>query len=153
MEGEVVEVQLAGGVCEGLPRELVRPVVVLGVMEGVGGDHVLDFDFHVLDVPGGDARCTEVLDHQFDAGVDVLLVLATGADRSTGAEHEDGQLGVNDAVDDTGELFWFVFAVELNRNVREVEFLGHAGAGDDVDDGQAFFIGGHAPMLRRPVYK
>ena len=49
---------------------------------------------------------------------------------------------VGDSVDDTRELLGFVFAVELNGDVGEIEFFCDTCAGNYVHDGKAFFIGG-----------
>ena len=133
--------------------ELVHAVVVFRVVKGVGGHHVLDFDGDVLEVPRLDASSTQILDHAVNTGVDVVLVLSTGAHGTAGAEHEDGQFWLRDTVDDTGKLLGLVFAVELDGNVGEVEFFSNTGAGNYVNDGKAFFIGGHIKAERPLVYK
>ena len=153
VEGEVVEVQLAGCVGVGLAGELVLAVVVHRVMEGVGGHHVLDLNLDVFNFPRGDARGAEIGNHALDAGLNVLFVLSTGAHGTTGAEHENGELRVNDTVHDTGELFGLVFTVELDGDVRQVEFFGNAGARNNVHHSQALFIGGHGRGDRPPVFK
>jgi len=43
--------------------------------------------------------------------VDVVLVLSTGANSTTGAEHEDGQLWVDHTINNTRELFRFIFTI------------------------------------------
>ena len=75
--------------------------------------------------------------------MDVALVLAAGAHGAAGAEHQDGEFRVDDAVDDTGELLGFVLAIQLDGDVREIQFLGHSGRGNHVHDGEAFFITAH----------
>ena len=45
----------------------------------------------VLEVPRFDAGSAQVLDHPVNTGVDVVLVLSTGAHSTAGAEHEDGE--------------------------------------------------------------
>ena len=153
VEGEVVQVEFAWDTRLRLAGELVNAVVVLGVVECVGSDHVLNFDGDVLEVPGLDASGAEVLDHAVDAGVDVVLVLSTGAHGTAGAEHENRQFWLGDSVDHTGELFGLVLAVELDGNVRKVKFFGNTGAGNNVHDGEAFFIGGHIKAEPHLVYK
>ena len=122
-------------------------------MEGVGGHHVLDLNLDVLDFPRGDAGGTEVSDHALDAGLDVLFVLPTGAHGTTGAEHEDGEFGVNDTVHDTRELLGLILTVELDGDVGQIEFFGNAGARNNVHHSQALFIGGHGRGDRPPVFK
>ncbi len=92
-------------------------VVVLGVKQSIGCNHVLDFDLYVFKLPSLDACLTQITDHALDSSVDVVLVLATCANGTPGAEHENRKFRVNHSVDDTRELFWLVFAVQLDGNV------------------------------------
>jgi hypothetical protein len=85
--------------------------------------------------------------------VNVVLVLSSSANGSAGAEHEDGEFWFCDTVDHTRELLRFVLAVELDGNVREVEFFSDTGAGNNVHNSQAFFIGGHIKAQSPLVYK
>ena len=153
VEGEVVEIEFARHAGLWFAGELVHAVVVFRVVKGVGGHHVLDFNGDILEVPRLDASSTQILDHAVNTGVDVVLVLSTGAHGTAGAEHEDGQFWLRDTVDDTGELLGLVLAVELDGNVGEVEFFSDTGAGNYVNDGKAFFIGGHIKAERHLVYK
>ena len=113
VEGQVVEVEFPWDAGLRLARELVNSVVVFGVVKGVGGDHVLNFNRDVFEVPGFNASRSQILDHAVDAGVDVVFVLPARANGSTGAEHQNGKFGLGNTVDHTGELLGFVLAVEL----------------------------------------
>lgn len=153
VEGEVVQVEFAWNAGLRFSGELVDAVVVLWVVKGVGGDHVLDFNGDVFEVPGFDASTAQILDHAVNTGVNVVFVLPTGAHGSSGAEHENGEFWFGHAVDHTGKLLWLVFAVELDGDVGEVEFFSNTGAGNNVHNGQAFFIGGHIKPEWPLVYK
>jgi len=85
--------------------------------------------------------------------MNVIFVFSTGTNSTPRSEHEDSKFRVCDTINDTRELLWFILAVELNRNVREVEFFGYTGTCYYVDNCQTLFIGGHELRLPTRIYK
>ena len=49
--------------------------------------------------------------HAVNTGVDVILVLTTGAHGTAGAEHENSKFWFSDTVNDAGELLGLVLTV------------------------------------------
>jgi hypothetical protein len=153
VEREVVEIQLSRFTSEWSACEFVVSIIVFRIMESVGCNHVLDFNFNVLEVPCCNASGSKVLDHAIDTCVNVVLVLSSSTNGSSRAEHEDGKFWVGYAINNTRELLRFILTVELNCNVWEVEFFGYAGTCYNIDDCQALFIGGHGLWLQARIYK
>ena len=86
-------------------------------------------------VSGHKPRITELFGNLVDRTGDVIGYLSTGNDHLAGAEEEDDDFGIIEAVYKTGELFWLVFhflETEGDRDGVEVDLLFEIGGGDDV---------------------
>ena len=123
-------------------------------MESVGCHHVLNFNLDVAEFPCLNPCGTEITNHALDAGVDVVLVLSTGAYSTAGTEHQDGQLGVHHTVNYTWKLFRFILTIQLNCDIGEVQFLGHTGRGNYIHYCKTVFITGcHGCAVSKPLFK
>jgi len=109
VEGEVVEVEFTRDSSERFVGKFVVSILVFWVVKCIGCNHVLNFNFDLVQVPSFNSSITEVCNHSFDSSFDVCFVFTTGTNCTTGSEHEDSKFWIGDSVNDTRELLWFVF--------------------------------------------